>query len=109
MLVEASSTPSGDPDTVPFSLDREAREQELRHAGFELALYAESHWPLRLVSENVRKLYSGFSGIARLDESTRTRTLDVLMANVNGRFGGEVTRNLTSLLYLFRKPGALTA
>lgn len=103
LLARLDSSPSSTPDKVPFALDRQAREKEFLQDGFELLLYAESHWQLNLDPEQVGKLYEGFSSIARLPEARRYQILDELVHIANTTFAGLVTRNMTSPLYLFRR------
>lgn len=104
LLGNLEASPSTEPDKVPFALDRDAREREFLQSGsFELDLYAESRWQLTLNPEQVRMLYEGFSSIARLPELRRSQLLDELARIAETDFSGEVTRNMTSLLYLFRR------
>lgn len=104
LLAPLSASPSGKPDGLPFALDRSAREQEFLQGGnFELAMYAESHWQLKLTTARLRKLYEGFSSLARLTDKERHHLLDALVDIAETKFSGEVTRNMTSPLYLFRR------
>lgn len=104
LLGSLDASPSHAPDNVPFALDRQAREREfLQDGSFELALYAESRWKLKLNPEQVRMLYEGFSNIARLTEARRSQILAELAHIAETKFAGLVTRNMTSLLYLFRR------
>ena len=104
LLGGLEASPSGAPDKLPFALDRAAREREfLRGGSFELALYAESHWPLVLNPEGVRALYEGFLSIARLPTDSREALLTALAHIAQTDFGGRVTRNMTTPLYLFRR------
>ena len=67
LLSNLPSNPSGKPDSLPFALDKSAREQEfLAERQFELVMYAESHWQYELNPEKLRKLYEGFSNLAQL-------------------------------------------
>lgn len=98
------SSPSTEPDKVPFALDREAREREFLWGGsFELALYVESRWQLHVNPEQVKLLYEGFSQIVRLPEARRNQILAELTRIAETKFSGLVTRNMTSVLYLFRR------
>ena len=93
--------PSDQPGTVPFALDRAAREAEANAAGFKATEYLESRWSHVLNTDEVGKLYESFSHIQRLDGDTRARLLDELAAIADTQFNGEVVRNVTSCLYLF--------
>lgn len=104
LLGSLDASPSTEPNKVPFALDREAREREFSRGGsFELALYAESRWQLKLNPEQVKMLYEGFSNIARLTKARRSQILAELAHVAETKFAGLVTRNMTSLLYLFRR------
>ncbi|NKC01401.1 MAG: methyltransferase domain-containing protein [Pseudomonadales bacterium] len=106
LLSVLDSSPSGSPDELPFALDRQARELEFLETDlFELRLYQEERWPLRLNPTDVRVLYEGFSGIAQLSEPDRHDLLNRLETIARVEFQGQVVRNMTSPLYIFeRKP-----
>jgi hypothetical protein len=70
---------------------------------FELAAYQQTHWSIGLGAEAVRSLYSGFSSISRLTAERRSDLLDKLTEIARRQFGGEVERNMTSVIYLFRR------
>lgn len=104
LLQDLEPSPSDKPKQLPFALDRAAREQEFLQSGnFKLVMYAESHWSLELNPEQLRKLYEGFSNIARLKEEKRNQLLDKLAQLAERQFSGLVIRNMTSPLYLFRR------
>lgn len=104
MLSGLASSPSGVPDSLPFALDRSAREAEFLSAdSFESRFYAESHWKLVLEPKGVRSLYESFSQIARLPDPARIALLDQLEAIANSEFDGTVTRNMTTTLYVFSR------
>jgi len=104
VLKELLPSPSGAPDQLPFALDRAAREKEfLAQRRFRLVAYAENHWHLQLNPRQVRQLYEGFSSIAQLDADPRADLLDSLEAIARTEFAGNVTRNMTSPLYLFQR------
>jgi SAM-dependent methyltransferase len=98
-------SPSGAPNSLPFALDRVAREADLRGAGFEVE-YTESKWTLVLDTERVGKLYEGFSPIQRLEARARAEILAELVAIADEQFGGRVERNITSCLYLLAVRGS---
>ena len=99
LLSSLAVTPSGAPNTVPFALDRPAREADARRGGFHAVTYAESRWSFQITTEQVGKLYEGFSQIQRLDHESRARILDELRRIADTQFGGVVERNVTSCLY----------
>lgn len=104
MLAELSNSPSGKPDSLPFALDRAARESEFLSTGcFESRLYSESHWKFLLDPQGVRSLYESFSQIARLPSVEREALLDRLETTAKTKFAGSVVRNMTSPLYVFQK------
>jgi trans-aconitate methyltransferase len=104
LLRDLAVSPTGGPETLPFPLDRAAREADFaRTSGFEPARYFEMHWTHVLDARGIGKLYEGFSHIQRLDTDARERLLDALMEIADREFGGRVERNVTSVLYLFRR------
>ena len=104
LLESLPSSPSGKPDSLPFALDKSAREKEFLQAGeFELVMYAESHWQLELNPKQLRNLYAGFSNLAKLDVKERDDILNKLVYLAQTEFSGRVIRNMTSPLYLFRR------
>jgi len=99
-----STSPSGEPDTLPFALDRKAREAEFAgNGGFEIAAYLEVRWAFQLSTLQVGSLYGGFSSIARLPSAMRAELLNRLMDIADKEFNGTVERNMTSPLYLFKR------
>jgi SAM-dependent methyltransferase len=104
LLADLAVSPSGAPDALPFALDKPARVAEFVGNGeFELAAYQQTHWSIGLGAEAVRSLYSGFSSISRLTAERRSDLLDKLTEIARRQFGGEVERNMTSVIYLFRR------
>jgi SAM-dependent methyltransferase len=101
LLTPLAVGPSENPDTVPFALNRAAREAEANAAGFNSTEYRESRWLLVLTTEQVGKLYESFSHIQRLDADARAKLLDELMTIADTQFNGKVVRNITSCLYVF--------
>jgi SAM-dependent methyltransferase len=103
-LAHLAASPSGAPDTIPFALDRRAREAEFLQTGkFEVRAYLEVQWTLQLNTAQVGLLYEGFSSIARLSEVMRNEILNRLMDVADTKFDGIVKRNMTSPLYLFQR------
>lgn len=102
LLASLADSPSGAPDSTPFALDRAAREEESRAVGFSQISYSESRWSYVITTEQVGKLYEGFSSIQRLDDDPRNDLLQKLMAIAHEQFDGRVVRNMTSCLYLLQ-------
>lgn len=104
LLTPLDSSPSGVPDQLPFALNWHEREIEFINSGrFALTLREESHWSFTLNSKGIRALYSGFSNISRLTPDKRESLLDDLAKIAEQEFDGEVTRNVTSPLYVFQR------
>jgi SAM-dependent methyltransferase len=104
LLGHLAESPSGAPDRLPFPLDRHAREAEFTGTGqFELSAFLEIRWTLVLNTDQVRSLYQGFSSIARLPDMDRAALLNQITEVSDVRFGGVVTRNMISPMYIFRR------
>lgn len=104
LLGSLEVSPSATPDGLPFALDRPAREHEFLSSGrFACTAYQETHWSIVLSAPQIRALYGGFSSLARLPAEQRSIILDRLAEIAESRFGGRVTRNMTSVAYLFRR------
>lgn len=103
LLDGLSSSPSGSSDEMPFALRHSEREKELAAAGFAELDYRELHWPLTLNPAEVRRLYATFPTISTLAADHREAVLDELARIAAESFGGRVTRNMTSVGYLFEK------
>lgn len=103
LLDGLSSSPGGKPDEVPFALRRSERQTELAAAGFTELDYRELHWPLSLNPAEVRRLYATFPSVSTLAPNHRHAVLDELARIAAESFGGRVTRNMTSVGYLFEK------
>lgn len=104
LLAKLSRSPSGKPDSLPFALDRAAREAAFHSTDcFETRLYSECHWKYQLNPKGVRSLYEGFSQIARLPDAEKQPLLDRLEAIALSEFEGTVVRNMTTPLYVFQR------
>jgi SAM-dependent methyltransferase len=104
LLSDLAASPSGSPASLPFALDRQARVNEFLAGGwFEHSAYQETHWTLVLDPDEVRSLYSGFSSISRLSPERQVHILDALAEVAERRFRGRVERNMTSVIYIFRR------
>lgn len=101
LLAPLAVGPSESRDSVPFALDRTAREAEAVAAGFDDTEYLESRWSIVLTTEQIGKLYESFSHIQRLEVDARAKLLDELMTIADTQFDGKVVRNITSCLYVF--------
>ncbi|MEM7017690.1 MAG: class I SAM-dependent methyltransferase [Pseudomonadota bacterium] len=107
LLAPLSTNPSGAPDTLPFALDRQARESSLANTGlFEHIEYHETRWTLVLDTSAVGKLYGSFSGLLQLPEAEQRLLLEKLMDIAQHEFNGRVERHTTSPLYLARRIAA---
>jgi SAM-dependent methyltransferase len=105
LLEDLDTSPTkGEEGRPRHALDRERRVAALGAAGFvdvehELAKW-EAHWD----SQGIRALYGSFSPILKLDEARREMILDEIARIASDKFGGHVTRGLTTSLYTARKP-----
>lgn len=104
LLASLARSPSDSPGAIPFALDRRARFAELLTAGFVDLRYEQSVWPLRLNADGVVALYRTFAAIGRLPEVRRRALLSQLRDLARRSFGGRVRRNMTTCLYLARRP-----
>ena len=57
-------------------------------------------WTLTLDPAGVRRLYSTYSNVTALPPEARERLLDALEDVARREFGGVVTRNMTTALYI---------
>lgn len=104
LLAGLATSPSGGQGGLPFALDRTAREREFLASGsFHVGAYQDIRWSVILDTARLRALYGGFSSIARLPDDRRERLLDELCDIADDRFGGRVERNVTSVVYVFRR------
>ena len=104
LLAPLATSPAGAPNALPFALDRNARETEALSSGFTGVEYSESRWTLTLDTQQIGKLYEGFSPVQRLDPDHRSELLQQLMTIADQKFNGTVERNVTSCLYLLSEP-----
>lgn len=95
-------SPSGAGAGPPFALDDAARLAALQRAGaFEAIAHRRETWTLTLTAEEVPRLYSTYSPIAARPD--RTAVLAELQRIAIEQFGGRVTRNMTTSLYVARR------
>jgi SAM-dependent methyltransferase len=87
---------------TPFALDAAARVDALDATGaFERVLYQTSHWPLVLTADQTVALYATYSNVTAMPDSDAA--LAELRRVAETQFGGRVTRNMTTILYLARR------
>jgi len=104
MFEQLPKSPSENSAGLPFALDRCTREAEFISTGdFELLLHAEGHWKLKLDPRGVRSLYEGYSNISRLPITEREDLLNRIEVVAKSEFAGQIERNMTSPLYVFRR------
>jgi SAM-dependent methyltransferase len=103
LLSPLAVSPSGAPGTLPFALDRQAREADFSAAGFDAIEHHQSKSTFVIDTAGVGRLYEGFSHIQRLDAAARTMLLDRLMHIAETQFNGRVERYVTSCLYTARR------
>lgn len=109
ILQPLASSPSDQPDAVPFALDVPARLQDFARSGqFEPPAYIAYRWTWVLNTAQVGDLYATFSSISRLPERQRQTILQQLMDVAERQFGGRVERNMVAPIYVARrKPMAM--
>ncbi|HVN01272.1 MAG TPA: class I SAM-dependent methyltransferase [Caulobacteraceae bacterium] len=95
-------SPSAGQGGTPFALDAAARIAAIDAAGaFERVLYQTSHWPLVLTADQTVALYATYSNIVAMPNPGQA--LAELRRIAETEFGGQVTRNMTTILYLARR------
>lgn len=105
VLTGLDDSPSGSLADIPFALRRDERVAELENGGlFRLVSHLLEKRELTLDPGEVRALYGTFSPIRQLDEVEREAVLDELENIATSEFAGRVTRYMTSVMYLFRRP-----
>jgi|HubBroStandDraft_2_1064218.scaffolds.fasta_scaffold453395_1 SAM-dependent methyltransferase len=99
-VLNGPSSPGGGP--IPFGLDAAARIGAIDAAGaFERVLYRTSHWPLVLTADQTVALYATYSNVTAMPNAAQA--LAELHRVAETEFGGRVTRNMTTILYLARR------
>lgn len=95
-------SPSGGEAGPPYALDDAARIGALQRAGaFAAIAHRRESWTLTLTAGDVRRLYSTYSPIAARPD--RAAVLAALERIALEQFGGRVTRNMTTSLYVARR------
>jgi hypothetical protein len=105
MRTTEESPSAGLTGRVPFALDVELRQADLRAAGFVDLAVERSNWTLDLDPPAVRALYATYSPVARLQPDARARLLDAVAEVAARTFGGRVERNMVTIAYTARRPG----
>ena len=101
-VLNGPSSPSGGGGPTPFALDAAARIAAIDATGaFERVLYRTGHWPLVLTADQTVALYATYSNVTAMPNSAEA--LAKLRRVAETGFGGRVTRNMTTILYLARR------
>lgn len=101
---EIPSPSQGAPERLPYALDEESRLADLTAAGFKGSQAYFWRWTLPLDPLGVRALYSTYSNVNALPAADRERLLDGLAEIAERAFDGRVERNMTTALYVARRP-----
>lgn len=95
-------SPSDTDRGPPFALDDAARVGALQRSGtFEAIAHRRDPWTLTLAAADVSRLYGTYSPIAARPD--RVVVLAELERIAREQFGGWVTRNMTTILYVARR------
>jgi SAM-dependent methyltransferase len=101
-VLAGPSSPSAGQGGVPFAVDAAARIAAIDATGaFERVLYQTSHWPLVLTADQTVALYATYSDVVAMPNFSQVQA--ELHRIAETRFGGRVTRNMTTILYLARR------
>lgn len=102
-----ATSPSRAPNALPYAVDTAARFRDFSDTGqFDTPKHIAHRWTLELSTEQVGALYATFSPISRLPERQRETILYRLMDIAESDFGGVVTRNMVSPVYVARRRDA---
>jgi len=97
-------SPSGGGTTqTPYGLDSEARLRDFEEASFYGEPPAMFEWTLTLDPPAVRRLYATYSNVVALEAEKREALLDALEDLARADFGGVVTRNMTTSVFIARR------
>lgn len=99
-----SSPTKGEPGRPAHALDAEARIGALVATGFADVSHELVRWDASWDTDGIRALYGTFSPILRLEPARRKEILDEIARIAAQRFGGRVSRTVTTSLYTARKP-----
>ena len=101
-LLSAPLSPSAGNGDVPHALDADARITALERAGaFDSIEHRTSAWTLVLDPEQTASLYATYSNVAIRPD--RKEVLNELRRIARDEFHGQVTRNMTTSLYVARR------
>ena len=101
-LLDTPLSPSEGTGDVPFALDADARFTALKRTdAFDSIEYRTSTWSLVLDPDQTVALYSTYSNINIRPD--RDRVLKELQRIARDEFQGQVTRNMTTRLYVARR------
>jgi SAM-dependent methyltransferase len=107
ILQSLDTSPSGEPNAIPYAVDTAARILDFSSTGqFDAPRHIAHRWTLELNTEQVGALYATFSPISRLPQQQRKSILRRLMDVVENDFGGVVERNMISPVYVARRTDA---
>ncbi|MBB3655624.1 SAM-dependent methyltransferase [Rhizobium sp. BK650] len=97
-------SPSGGGTTeTPYGLDREARLRDFKAASFQCEPPFMFEWTLTLNPPAVRRLYATYSNVVAVEAEKREALLDALEELARSDFGGVVTRNMTTSVFVARR------
>ncbi len=101
-VLAGPASPSAGKGGTPFALEAAARIAAIDATGaFERVLYQTSHWPLSLTADQIVALYATYSNVVAMPDCSQALT--ELHRVAENEFGGRVTRNITTILYLARR------
>lgn len=104
LLSGLPQSPSEGANNVSFALDVNARAEEFaRHSCFGELRHKQVKWCLQLTTAQLVALYSTFSVISSLSVARQQSLLKQLADIADHQFGGLVTRNMTSIIYMAQK------
>lgn len=103
-LFDSPVSPGAPDNALPCGLDVAARTAALRRAGtFDVIDCRLDQWSLDLDADQTVELYSTYSNVAASPDSAALLT--ALGRIAREQFGGHVTRNMTTSLYIARRAG----
>lgn len=101
-ILDGQRSPSTPEQGPPFALDEAVRIGALARAGaFDDIAHRSERWQLVLTADEVVQLYRTFSPVAARPD--REAVLAALWRIATEDFGGRVTRNMTTSLYVARR------
>lgn len=104
LFVGHRPSPSGGGTTqTPYGLDSEARLRDFEEASFHCDPPVMFEWTLTLDPPAVRRLYATYSNVVALEAEKREVLLDALEDLARSDFGGVVTRNMTTSVFIARR------